>query len=1062
MKNKRNVAKALIVATTMTNIPVDSLANTIDEYKIEENSIENNIKKIFSRIFGPINNQRSNQKEVVKVNRNIVEGKILEITLGNDDFISDLSGNPEGYETVKVVTTDDKKLESTDFANLKSSGIPKIDLSGAKADSIPERAFINARHLTDFKFPEGIISIDSSAFSGCGGLTGNLVIPDSVTTIGANAFNNCSGFTGELVIPNSVTSIGNNAFYSCTGFNGTLTIGSSVITIGDSAFRYCRGFTGDLVIPDSVVTIEESAFNNCSGFTGDLTIGNSVTTIEYGAFNNCTGFKGSIIIGDSVEIIDDFAFNECNGFTGTLTLGNSVKTIGIAAFQSCNRLTGNLIIPDSVTTLGSHAFYQCYGMRGNLVLGNSLTEIGPRAFDSNEFSGNLVLPDSLEIIGDYAFNMCGFRGDLVIPDSVTTIGKLAFRYCDFNGILKIGNSVTTIGNDAFYSTKFTGDLIIPDSVTTIGNNAFEWCTGFTGTLKIGRSVTTIGDKAFYNSGITGKVIISDSIEAIGASAFENCANLEQIITKIDESNINSIEKRNIVESLPIDKMYIEISPDLDISGTWLEEMNLTIMTKPILSAYGGNFENNEGMGVILKNMTSPIKAISITKDGLDYSLEANKYGDYIFKESGDYNISMETELGTIYNLSFRNNTPILDPSLEINDKIVNIIDNGVLCNNPSEEFDNPNELKFNFSNPNWTMEDGILKSESIGNNSRTTNEFTVNAKAGDKLQIKVNTSSESSYDWGYVYLNENEVYKKSGTSNKFEILELDLQKGENIIKFIYAKDSSQFKGDDAMFIDSIKLLSAEASKMSYDTLEYRINNGDWQAYADAFELDYPDGEKVKIEVRAKYDGFVNILTKEFVIGGDEARIQAAISLAEQSKEPLDIANARSLVNTMPESETKNKLQARLNDIIPNTTFNPKDATANLDVYIKSENMLSLSLDTNTVTFDDFGGTENLEKENAVNLTVNSSLPYKVDAYLASEIQNAAKDKTMNKEILNIKANDTDEYKTFKDIGITPITLLDAQEAGKDKAHSIDIMLKGGITYEKDAYKTTLRFEITQK
>ena len=144
------------------------------------------------------------------------------------------------------------------------------------------------------------------------------------------------------------------------------------------------------------------------------------------------------------------------------------------------------------------------------------------------------------------------------------------------------------------------------------------------------------------------------------------------------------------------------------------------------------------------------------------------------------------------------------------------------------------------------------------------------------------------------------------------------------------------------------------------------------------------------------------------------------------------------------------------------TFEPKNATANLDVYIKSENMLSLSLDTNSVTFDNFGGIEDLVKENAVTLTVSSSLPYKVNASLATEIQNADKSETMNKEILNIKANSEPDgsYQHFTAVD-TPIEIIGTQEAGNDKTHGIDIMLKGSIPHEKDIYKTTIKFEATQ-
>ena len=194
----------------------------------------------------------------------------------------------------------------------------------------------------------------------------------------------------------------------------------------------------------------------------------------------------------------------------------------------------------------------------------------------------------------------------------------------------------------------------------------------------------------------------------------------------------------------------------------------------------------------------------------------------------------------------------------------------------------------------------------------------------------------------------------------------------------------------------------------------------------------------------------------------EAKAETAVVRVENEPTVDNMINARSLVNNLDESDTKDNLQNRLNVVEIQIELTKKNATANLDIYIKSENMLSLSLSTNSITFDDFGGTENLEKENAVILTVNSSLPYKVNASLASEIQNADKSETMNKEILNIKANgELDEkYQHFTAVD-TPIEIVSTQEAGNGKTHGIDIMLKGGIPHEKDIYKTTIKFEATQ-
>ena len=196
----------------------------------------------------------------------------------------------------------------------------------------------------------------------------------------------------------------------------------------------------------------------------------------------------------------------------------------------------------------------------------------------------------------------------------------------------------------------------------------------------------------------------------------------------------------------------------------------------------------------------------------------------------------------------------------------------------------------------------------------------------------------------------------------------------------------------------------------------------------------------------------------------EEAVKAVIT-AENSRHVLDIDTANKKVGILPFSIHRSALQDRIDAIVPIAdafpSFELKTATANLDVYIKSENMLSLSLDTNSVTFEDFSGVDDMEKLNTVNLTINSSLPYQVNAYLVNEIQNADKSKTMDKSILNIKANSESTYKEFADI-VNPILLLDNQPKGNDVSHGVDIKLKGNIAHKKDAYKTTIKFEVNQK
>ena len=193
------------------------------------------------------------------------------------------------------------------------------------------------------------------------------------------------------------------------------------------------------------------------------------------------------------------------------------------------------------------------------------------------------------------------------------------------------------------------------------------------------------------------------------------------------------------------------------------------------------------------------------------------------------------------------------------------------------------------------------------------------------------------------------------------------------------------------------------------------------------------------------------------------RAVKAIELAKTNPTVSNISEARYWTNLLKESIKKDELQSEINSItdIEDLQLEKKTATANMDVYIKSENALSLSLSSNSITFKDFNGTEDLELNGVIEMTVDSSLPYEINAYLEEEIQNADKTAIMDKQILNLKESGTNDYKVFTDIK-TKLTLISNSDAGNNKIHSFDFKLNGGIAHKKDVYKTTIKFEAIQK
>lgn len=185
-------------------------------------------------------------------------------------------------------------------------------------------------------------------------------------------------------------------------------------------------------------------------------------------------------------------------------------------------------------------------------------------------------------------------------------------------------------------------------------------------------------------------------------------------------------------------------------------------------------------------------------------------------------------------------------------------------------------------------------------------------------------------------------------------------------------------------------------------------------------------------------------------------------IAKTNPTSQNISLARMWINLMEESILKNQFQEDISNIadISDIVLERKSATGNLDVYIKSENMLSMSLDTNSVTFDDYSGTEDMEMLSAVNISINSSLPYQLNAYMPSEITNSDKSQVLPIDILNIKEGSEATYQTFDNT--TDKIVLKNNCLKGNNSHNIDLKLASNQAHKANVYKTVIKFEAEQK
>ena len=395
---------------------------------------------------------------------------------------------------------------------------------------------------------------------------------------------------------------------------------------------------------------------------------------------------------------------------------------------------------------------------------------------------------------------------------------------------------------------------------------------------------------------------------------------------------------------------------------------------------------------------------------------------------------------------------------------------------------------------NLQIEEGVIATE-YEPHKESINTLYLNSPLleGDTIEY-VNGQVNHVHRYGKIVLNGSEDWVEVANKNEFYGYDLDyslLYLSDTYIEKINMKHSSFNQDAIYSYSDKFKSLSRNDGWNIKHQGEYihnecisiknsRLNslslNGFKQWLKDnpvtvVYELDTPTYEPIKADLSANlFEETTHISANSNVSTNLKVTVDRVANRAKEYSELAkvnptieNISLARMWTNKMRESILKDEFQDNIDTIteITDMTLERKTASANLDVYIKSENMLSMNLSTNSITFDDFSGVEDMTKENAVNISINSSLPYNLNAYLVTEIQNSDKSNTMNKDILSIKDNSELDYQTFSSIN-NKIVLKSNCNSGNDKQHNIDLKLNGGIAHEKDVYKTTIKFEAEQQ
>lgn len=258
-----------------------------------------------------------------------------------------------------------------------------------------------------FKVADGVETLSSIAFWGCGEMT-SVILPKSLTQIiDKMSFAGCDKLTSIDVAPGNevyksldgcLVERGTNAL-ACVppGIIGEFTVPSAIKVINERAFYKCNNLT-KVIVPETVTKVSADAFEDCLKLT---TIDINVSGINDGDICNmvyscsCPGLQ-NINIGSNcknLSSVDGVVYDKTKdvlvcvpeGRQGELIIPKGTVTIGHRAFYNCEKLT-TIDLPATVTSI--------YYNR------NSSTNVNC-AFWKNSALQKLIIRGTLSIANNY-------------------------------------------------------------------------------------------------------------------------------------------------------------------------------------------------------------------------------------------------------------------------------------------------------------------------------------------------------------------------------------------------------------------------------------------------------------------------------------------------------------------------------------------------------------------------------------------------------------------------------------------------------------------------------------
>lgn len=193
-----------------------------------------------------------------------------------------------------------------------------------------------------------------------------------------------------------------------------------------------------------------------------------------------------------------------------------------------------------------------------------------------------------------------------------------------------------------------------------------------------------------------------------------------------------------------------------------------------------------------------------------------------------------------------------------------------------------------------------------------------------------------------------------------------------------------------------------------------------------------------------------------------SKVLELLSIAEKTLNELDIDKAYLAILKISDDKAREDLIQRLNIIskesIEMEIQNPsnEELIINDNTTLSTSSEITLSVDTNNLTFDHLNVSEDTVLNRAIVLNVTSSLAYDINVYIEGNVVSNTNTTNLKKDVFSIKESNSSNFLTFGDNG--KVTIVSNSPAGTLKTHYVDIKLNTSKNVIRDIYKAAFKVE----